>query len=447
MYLEEEGLTALNEITLDANAYKIIQEAAATVPSEKRTPKRIPKEIENELIDIKEEDITYSYIMNLFGSFAGKEPINPYDIMTIPPGKYGKSKKNKNSFTTTVGLWIFNKYFIEEDLFHIFGYVNKTITKKVYESMNNQLAYALLEDEITVDVLKRYLLKGEKFMPFVVILAPNHSEKILTCSRVISEYKNKLIKENKEAIEAGDVVVMDKVDKQILKFATEYMGDDPSMDAFLSGARGKLGNNFKNIYCTKGVVRDPDPYAKQTYQFASSNYIDGIKAEEYALYCKSLSGGPYSRSVKTQNGGYWEKLFVAAFQHLKLGPKDSDCGTKRYITVTFNTEKDIQDYMYSYIITSSGLEELTSKNKNKYLGKTVKLRFASMCEYKPHGNTSCFCNKCAGNFLYRMNNGNIEPGLAAVQIPSKLKLVAMKAFHDSTIDLSEMDPMKAFSLK
>lgn len=446
MFLDEE-LSVLNEITLDTGAYRLIQEAAATVPSEKREPVKISKELQDELLEVKEEGITYSYMMDLFGSFDGKPKANPYDLMTVPPGKYGKGKKNKNSFTTTVGLWIFNKYFIEQDLFHIFGYVSDTITKKKYESMNNQLAYSLLEDDIEVGALKKYLLKGEKFMPFVAILAPNYSEKILTCSRVITEYKNKLIKENKEAIEAGDVVVMDKVDKQILKFATEYMGDDPSMDAFLSGARGKLGNNFKNIYCTKGIVRDPDPYAKQTYQFASSNYIEGIKAEEYALYCRSLSGGPYSRSKKTANGGYWEKLFVAAFQHLKLGPKDSDCGTKRYIKVTFNSEKDIQDYMYSYIITSSGLEELTSKNKDKYLGKTVKLRFSSMCEYKPKGNTSCFCNKCAGNFLYRMNDGKIEPGLAAVQIPSKLKLVAMKAFHDSTVDLSEMDPMKAFSLR
>jgi hypothetical protein len=35
---------------------------------------------------------------------------------------------------------------------------------------------------------------------------------------------------------------------------------------------------------------------------------------------KSMTEGPYKRGVKTQVGGYWEKLFLRAFQHLTLGP-------------------------------------------------------------------------------------------------------------------------------
>jgi len=52
---------------------------------------------------------------------------------------------------------------------------------------------------------------------------------------------------------------------------------------------------------------------------------------------------------------------------------------------------------------------------------------------------------CAGNFFYRRGSENI--GLACSQISTKLKLVSMKAFHDSTVNTTEMDVMKAFGLK
>ena len=71
-----------------------------------------PKEIEY-LVSIKEKDITTTLIMELFGEFESGRRFNPYDIVTIPKGSYGPDgKKNKNDFTTTVGIWIFNRYFI-----------------------------------------------------------------------------------------------------------------------------------------------------------------------------------------------------------------------------------------------------------------------------------------------------------------------------------------------
>ena len=48
--------------------------------------KRIAKVIEKKedldlLLNIKEEDITYSFIMDNFGEFAGKQRFRPYDII------------------------------------------------------------------------------------------------------------------------------------------------------------------------------------------------------------------------------------------------------------------------------------------------------------------------------------------------------------------------------
>lgn len=127
---------------------------------------------------------------------------------------------------------------------------------------------------------------------------------------------------------------------------------------------------------------------------------------------------------------------MAAFQHVVLLDPGSDCGTKRYIEMQV-TERNIDSIMYSYAIVDNNLVEITSENRDSFIGKKVKLRFSSMCEAK-----NGICNKCAGNLFYRLGIRNV--GAATPQIPSKLKLLSMKLFHDDQVNFVEMDPMKAF---
>jgi len=405
----------------------------------KRYAKLITKQEDIDfLLNVKEDDITLSFIMDTFGEFDGKRKFNTYDEIDIPKDSYGPpGNRNKNVFRTTVGLWIFNKYFIEKDLFHIFKYINKTINKKEFGKINERLSYALLEDEIELSVMKKYLMKTQKVMPYVSILSPSYTLNMLLCTKEIEKKKKELFKKYEEEVKSGDPLIIDKIQSELLDFAKELLKDDPAMDTYNSGARGSFNNNFKNLFVMKGLVKDPDP--NKGYEVATSSFMTGVKKEEYHIYAKSLAAGPYSRAKKTEFGGYLEKLFLAAYQHVVLDKEGSDCGTKRYITVDFNTE-NMQDYMYSYIIKGDNLVELTSKNMDKYKGKIVKLRFSSLCESK-----TGICNKCAGNLFYRLGIKNI--GMTAPQIPSRLKVLSMKSFHNSSQTFVEMDPMKAFSIK
>lgn len=97
--------------------------------------------------------------------------------------------------------------------------------------------------------------------------------------------------------------------------------------------------------------------------------------------------------------------------------------------------------MYSYIVDNGRLVELTSENKSKYLNKEVKFRFSAFCEAKD----GHFCNRCAGNLFYRLGITNV--GSATPQVPSKIKNLLMKKFHDSVINFSDMDIEKAFGFK
>ena len=284
-------------------------------------------------------------------------------------------------------------------------------------------------------------MKTQKCMPYISILAPNYTNKMLECTVAIDKKKKELFDKYRKELDAGDPIIGDKVEKELLNYAIEYMGDDPSMDMFDSGARGSIPNNFKNMFVMKGVIKDPDPNAKQKYHVAESNYIDGISSNEYALFANSLAAGPYSRAKKTEKGGYLEKLFLRAFQHLTLDPPDSDCHTKRFIEVEL-TQQNIELWMYSYVIGSSGaLTEITSENKEKYIGKKVKLRFSSLCESK-----TGVCNKCMGNLYYRLGYKE-NAGTSLTQIPSKQKNISMKAFHDSTQKLVTMDLEEVFQCK
>lgn len=413
---------------------------------EKRVSKMITKKEDIDyLLSLKEEDITTSFIMENFADFGKGPKFQPYDLIEVPIGAYGgklpdgKEKHNKNKFVTGVGRLVFNKFFFESEpeLLLYVGYIDADVTKKLYGKTLNKLGYLMMEDKVSEETYKRFCKKSQKMMPYVSVLSPNHSDNMLTITKKINKRKEQLLKEHATELAAKDdnaVKVFDQISNELLDYARELMKDDPAMDMFASGAGGSFENNFKNMFIMRGAVKDPTP--NKGYNLITSNYVDGISKDEYSAIANTLAAGPYARSKKTEVGGYWEKLFMAAFQHIVLLDPGSDCGTDRYIEMDV-TEKNIDGIMYSYVIEGSKLVEITSENRDKYIGKHIKLRFSSMCKAK-----NGICNKCAGNLFYRLGIKNV--GAATPQIPSKLKLLSMKLFHDDQLNFTEMDPMKAF---
>jgi hypothetical protein len=152
-----------------------------------------------------------------------------------------------------------------------------------------------------------------------------------------------------------------------------------------------------------------------------------------------LSTGPYARAKRTADGGYYSKLMQAAYQYIKVGPPNSDCGTNRTIQVSL-TKDNIELWMYSYIKEGSRLIELTSDNMDKYIGKTVNMRFSSLCESENY-----ICNKCAGNLFNRLGITNI--GMSVNQIAERLKNKLLKLAHSTEIKTVEIDVDEAFNIK
>lgn len=396
------------------------------------------------VIEIKPEDITSTYVVELFGEFDGKRRCNPYDLVTVPKGAYGiegsKRGVNVKPFTTTVGKLIWNKMYIlrNPSIYEAIGWVDDIVTKKVFNKLYKKLGYLLLEGKIEREEFKRFAMTTQLTMPYVQFLSPSFTDKMLLSSTYMNKRKAALIKENKAAFDAVDLKTIDAVSNELLKESKEYLKDDPSLDIFNSGGGGDYTNHYKNTYIMKGTVRDGDG----SYKVITSNQIDGVSEKEYATLANSLAEGPFNRSKKTEEGGYYEKMLLYSMQHLRLLEPGSDCGTKRYITVTL-TDNNIGDYMYNYFIGPNGkLTEITSENMDSLIGKTVKLRFSSMCEAK----NGCFCNMCAGNLWYRLGvSSNV--GILTPTIASKLKNLLMKSFHNSQVALTDMNVMEVFGFE
>lgn len=402
---------------------------------EKRFSNKItdPKDIEY-LVGIKEEECTkLSFAMDMFGDFDDKRRFNTYDTVTIPSGSYGpEGNKNINPINTTVGIWVFNKAFIEKELFDLFGYINKPITSKVFKEINKKMSYAVMEDKLPLDAIKRYIMKTEKFQPYCNILSTSITENMLSIPKAIAKKKQELLKKYEKELATNDPIVSQKIEKELIEECKVLLKDDPSVDMINSGAKIDWGNNFKNMFVMRGASKNPDPLNPNgDYTIIKSDFMTGISPDEYAAFADSLTAGPYARAKKTADGGAMEKTFVKALEHLYILPAGSDCGTKRTKTVTL-TKDNIDDWMYSYIVESGNrLVELTSDNRDSYLGKKVKFRYSGLCESEKG-----ICNKCAGNLFTRLGIKNV--GVASYVIPASIKLKSMKTFHDSTIKIFDM---------
>ena len=409
------------------------------------TKKRVSRYIKDKqevdfFLSLKEEDITKTFIMENFGEFNGKVKYHPWDLIDIPAGAYGNEEyMNDKPFTTTVGEWVFNKYFIEKDLIHVFGYVVGEITKKKHGQLNQQLSWARLEDDITLEQFKRFLMKTQQFMPYITILSPNQSSNLVKLAKIMEPKKKELFKKYDKELKEGNFAVAEQMEKELLDGVKEVLKDDDVWDIIDSGARISFTNHIKNMYLMKGAIRDE---ITGKYNVMQSCYADGVSKEEYKTLCNSLAAGPYARARKTAIGGYWEKLVVSAYQHVQIQKQGTDCGTKRTLEVDFSKE-NIKDYMYSYIVEGNNLVELTSKNKNKYDGKKVRIRFSSLCESK-----NGYCSKCMGNLLYRLNqedeNGVQNVGMTLSVLASTLKNISMKSFHETLITTYTINPDDVF---
>ncbi len=264
----------------------------------------ISEELKKELLLLKIEDLTISFITKNFGYTTKKEDgkfiITPPKFDTklnvnLAAGEY----INKEAVSTTVGIILFNKLLIENKISNIIpnGFYNEVMTKKQFGEIMSYVSSALNKKLIkinptVIDFLKAYEFYGLKL---VSIFSPSYTMGIMKPNKEVMAEREKLIRESK----LETVQDMSHLEDKLVSKAREILKNDPGMTLFDSGSRGSFDNDYKTMSVAVGPVEN---VVTGKFDFVKSNYIDGLQKEDLVAAGNIVVTSEYPKAVGTQFG-------------------------------------------------------------------------------------------------------------------------------------------------
>lgn len=346
------------------------------------------------------------------------EKFHTDDIIEIGPEQ---SPFVKAKSTTTIGIYIVNKFLLEP--LEVFGYQNCVFDQSAWGKVETEIAAAIMAQDLTTDKVAEFIDRTQYLLggPLAHIINPSISSAVINLPPSAAALKKKLLAENKEAIEANDPQISAEIEDKVTAEALRVMNEknDPSLALFKSGAIDPY-NNMKTMLIMKGAVADPTGESPTGYKVVTSDYNEGISKEDIPKIANAVVNSSYSSGVVTQDSGYMGKKYNVLGQRISLLPKGSDCGTKD----TYNTVITSR-HLYRYIVEGGKLVMLSPENIDKYKGKVCKLRSPLHCHAKdPH-----YCNVCVGDRFYRVGVHNV--GLTMSIMSGATMNMSLKSKHDS----------------
>lgn len=390
-----------------------------------------PNELKKIILSMSFDDITKSFFEDNFCHFRDDKTgkVNPpkynmTDKVDLAPNEY----HNPTKVTTTLGRLVANKFLFEDGLFKVIGYFNKPISSGNLKQIEEQLANAVLDGTIDTDTLSRYYNRIQWLgLALHSSVCGSFSEKTIGPLPEVQKLKEALFKKYEKDLQGPNgIIYANKIEELLLEEAKRVLKDDPGMDLYNSGARGSFGNNYKNMMVIRGPVWNS---VTSRFDVIKSCLSEGIRKEDIPSYGSQVISGAYPKAIGTATAGYYTKKFFAVYQSTVLGPRNSDCGSKKFRELLL-TEKNFKRVKYRWINDNGKLICLTPEVAKKYYGKIIKLRSPLYCTSRN------LCAKCAGDLPYRLGIKNI--GLTVPDISSAFLNKLMKNFHSSVISVYEI---------
>lgn len=353
------------------------------------------------------------------------------DIIIIGPEHSPFVKENS---ITTAGIFIFNKVILED--LGIFGYFNDFIDGDRLNSIFDNLAEALLADDVTTEQCRRFIDNTEWLLggPLSHIINPSASEGLLSLPPATAKLKKVMLEKHKDELEKGNSILAAQIERELCDHAWKILedNDDPCLDIYKSKCGVDFYNNFKTSFIMKGPVLDNTDPLGTRYNVITSDLDTGITKKDFSAMADSGVLGAYSTGQATAISGYYTKKYNKQYQNVSLLPKGSDCGTKKTIPVLITNQNKGLHSKYRYHMVNGKPELLTKDNIDKYVGKVINIRTPLGClAEKPH-----YCNICYGDLSYRLNKTNV--GMTFSVIPNTQMNADLKKKHDVSIKLGEL---------
>ena len=394
----------------------------------------LSNELKKELLAIKSKDLTINKIAELFGrttslkdkkkSFAVREPkFNPQAKFTLQAGEY----INKETITTSVGIFLFNKLMVEGMLEDVVpgGYYNEICNKKKFEALTDMVAAAIMSQKIqikptVVDFVNAYEFWG---LGLVAVFASSYSMETIIPNKQLAKKKEELLKNAPD----HSLATLSQIEQTLIKEADRLTEGSPGKFLFDSGARGSFSNDFKNMAISIGPVENP---ITNTYDFMTSNYMDGIKKEDIPAAANSIVNAEYPKAIGTAVGGYFAKSLYSVFQTMAIDEDGSDCGTNRGLNIVL-TKGNLNDYIDQYIIDGKDLVLVEENLPAKYMNHSVALRSPMYCL------NDKLCSKCAGKRFFKV--GITDIGLTVPALAGSLQNAQLKRRHSMEVKMHYID--------
>lgn len=395
------------------------------------TSRYLTSEETNFLLSLKKEDIDMVLIKKMFAdTFKKKKMFNTYDKFYLPANT--QYVYNKTRLVTTPGRYLVNLLVLPEPYLKKFGYCNDELNKKNLGKLESRIGNMILNDELsTKEYAETYLDIGQwLFFGTAYFMNPTMNYNVHILPEHIKKRQAELFKEHEDALKNNNVVVSNKIEKEILTMMGDYyksIGEE-AYDYFEQEGMGKNLGSHKKTMVQVGPILDP---ASGKIHISKHNYWDGIPKEEIPNLPNLTIQAAVGRGVETQKSGYEIKKINSAMQSTVLADKGSDCKTPFTLQLELTAfNKDL--LMYRYIVENNKLVQLDEDNIDSYVGKIIYLRTPMYCKQEDK-----LCNICAGEMFYKLDVRNM--GLFAGVIGGSLSNMLMASMHDSSIRVKDIE--------
>ncbi len=243
--------------------------------------------------------------------------------------------------------------------------------------------------------------------------------KLLLPPTGIKEFKDKLIKENKDHLDDPNTIV--KIEKELIKFDNEYLKGDPGGEYF---ADSKKSRNIvrKKLFLMYGMdSTEPGVFSKPVI----NSLEEGWDINNFPQMNDALRAGSYGRGFETQLGGELSKWLLRASAVIRI--QKEDCNTK--LGMSLLVSKDNYEGLVKLYYFNEKMENVMINNMEEaksLIGKEILLRTAMYCKCK----VPDLCQYCVGEKL-AINPTALSSAIA--DFGSVILNIALAKFHGKSI--------------
>ena len=200
--------------------------------------------------------------------------------------------------STTVGRFIANNLVFSrsKEMREAFPYYDKPWNDKVVGEIQQRVIDMRLAGRISHEDMAFFVdrMQWLGYAP-TCFLAPSMTIDTIRAPKSVKKLKADILQsERGQRVKQGDLGELGKLEKELVEAAKKELdGKDPGFDIFTSGARGSVGNNFKNVALLRGAIRKSDDPSQITVSTASLE--EGIPADEISAYADLIVQASYGR--------------------------------------------------------------------------------------------------------------------------------------------------------